>query len=161
MRMEWGKQTVTEVAQKKTIIDLNGSYHHKVDVKGRVALPSVYRKALPTDLVVTPNPQNACLQVFTQEGFNDWVEGVFEDKFGKYDRSSLTHQNLRRALKARTLDVSVDTAGRITLPADQRELVGISKDVTVSGGTGFFEIWDAKRFVEQNKTVNIAELFKD
>lgn len=144
---------------KQPIIDLNGAYNHKVDAKGRVALPSVYRKVLPTDLVVTRNPKDECLQVFTPDGFNDWVEGVFEDKFGKYDRSSTKHQALRRALKSRTLDVTIDAAGRITLSPEQRQAVGIEKDVTVVGGTGFFEIWDAKRFEKQDTTVDLGELF--
>ena len=34
-------------------IDMNGSYRHKVDAKGRMSLPAAFRKVLSEDLVVT------------------------------------------------------------------------------------------------------------
>ena len=59
--------------------------------------------------------------MFEPQAFNDWVAGVFEDKFEKYDRTNDLHVRLRRKLKARAADVSVDASGRIMISAEQRE----------------------------------------
>lgn len=142
-----------------TVINLNGSFHHKVDAKGRMSLPASFRKALPTDLVVTIDPFGECLRVYVTSAFNAWVKQVFVDKFDGYDSTNRQHVRLRGKLKARAADVSIDAAGRIMLPSGQREEVGIDKDVVVAGNEGYFEIWDAKRFDQDDEDSDLAILF--
>ncbi len=62
---------------------------------------------------------------------------------------------LRRKLKARANDVSVDTAGRIMLTPEARDTVDIDKDVVIVGNTGYFEIWDAKRYEQDDEDVDL------
>ncbi|MEI2997711.1 MAG: division/cell wall cluster transcriptional repressor MraZ [Senegalimassilia faecalis] len=66
---------------------------------------------------------------------------------------------MRRKLKGRANNVSVDNAGRIGITAELRGAVGIDKDVVVLGNTGYFEIWDAKRFDEQDDDIDLSLLF--
>ncbi len=148
----------TEVVEAR-IVDLNGEYRFKVDEKGRVSLPSKFRKMLSKDLVVTRNPQDECLWVFETAGFNHWIEKLFDDRFDGYDSSDKQHIALRRKLKSRSEDISVDGSGRITLPADKRAKVGIDKDVVIIGNTGYFEVWDAKRYDEMDEEVDLDLLF--
>lgn len=149
----------TEGAEETHTVDLNGEFRFKVDAKGRVSLPAKFRKVLSADLVVTLNPKDECLYVFESAGFNAWVAKVFRDKFGGYDETSELHVRLRRKLKSRAKDVEVDASGRIMLPADAREVVGIEKDVAVVGNTGYFEIWDAKRYKTQDDDTDLGLLF--
>ena len=139
-------------------VDLNGTFSFKVDAKGRVSLPSKFRRALAEELVVTPDLEQKHLMVFEVEDFNDWVDRLFIDRFGEFKSSSATHLALRRELKARAFDVVIDNAGRILLPADQREAVGIERDVAIVGNKGYFEIWDAKRYGEQREKVDLTQL---
>ncbi len=141
------------------VVDLNSAYRHKVDAKGRMSLPASFRKVLSTDLVVTRNPKDECLYVFEPNAFNAWVAGVFEDKFEKFDRTNDLHVRLRRKLKSRAADVSIDAAGRIMISAEQREAVGIDKEVVVVGNTGYFEIWDAKRYDAVDDETDLGLLF--
>ncbi|WP_080803459.1 division/cell wall cluster transcriptional repressor MraZ [Arabiibacter massiliensis] len=142
------------------VVNMNGKFRHKVDAKGRMSLPATFRKALPTDLVVTIDPFDECLRVYVVDAFNDWVEQVFVDAFPEgYKSNDRQHVRLRSELKGRADDVSVDSAGRIMLPADQRAAVGIDKDVVVIGNTGYFEIWDAKRYDEPDEDVDLKVLF--
>lgn len=141
------------------VVDLNSAYRHKVDAKGRMSLPASFRKVLPTDLVVTRNPKDECLYVFVPEAFNSWVIKVFEDKFDKFDETNDLHLRLRRKLKSRAADVSIDASGRIMVSAEQREAVGIDKDVVVVGNTGYFEIWDAKRYDAMDDETDLGLLF--
>ena len=92
-------------------IDMNGSYRHKVDAKGRMSLPAAFRKVLSEDLVVTLSPDDECLYAFEPQAFEDWIVSLFESKFGGYDPTSKAHVGLRRKLKSRANNVSVDNAG--------------------------------------------------
>lgn len=141
------------------VVDLNGEFRFKVDTKGRMSLPSKFRRVLGEDLVVTINPYNECLFVFEPADFDVWVAQVFKDRFGGYNASDRKHMQLRRELKRRARDVQVDNAGRIMLAADQRAVAGISKDVVIIGNTGYFEVWDAKRCDKASDSVDLSELF--
>ncbi len=121
------------------IVDLNGSFRFKVDAKGRVSLPSQFRKVLANDLVVTLDPHDEFLMVFDNP-------------------SSRNYLAVRRKLKSRARDVEVDSSGRIMLAADQRETVEISKDVVIVGNTGYFEIWDARRYDEMDAGIDLGFL---
>ena len=147
------------MAEDKATVDLNGEFRFKTDAKGRMSLPAKFRKVLPSELVVTLGPEDDSIWVFEVEAFNSWVNTLFEKRFGGYDPSDKTHFALRRKLKARAFDVQVDTAGRIMLPADQRAKVGIDRDVVIVGNTGYFEVWDAKRYEAADEEVDLGLLF--
>ena len=147
------------MTEAKATVDLNGEFRFKTDAKGRMSLPAKFRKALSSELVVTLDPQNECIRVFETEAFNAWVVDLFEDRFGGFNSSDPMHIKLRRKLKARAFDVQVDSAGRIMLPADQRQEVGIDRDVVIVGNTGYFEVWDAKRYEDADAEIDLSELF--
>ena len=147
------------MSETRNRFDLNGEFRFKVDAKGRIQMPAKFRKVLSNDLVVSISPHDECLWVFEPVEFDAWVEQVFIDRFGGYNSSSRLHQGLRRKLKRRARDVEVDSAGRIMLPADMREAVGIDKDVVIIGNTGYFEVFDAKRCDEVEKLYDFDELF--
>ena len=152
-------ETAGAAAAARPTFDLNGEYRFKVDDKGRVSLPSKFRKVISRDLVVTLNLVDECLWVFEPEGFNRWIDQLFVDRFGKFDSSSMQHIKLRSKLKRRSEDVQIDASGRIMLPAKMRGAVGIDKDVVIVGNTGYFEVWDAKRCDEMDEDVDLGLLF--
>lgn len=127
-------------------IDLNGEYRYKVDAKGRVSLPAKFRKVLPSDLVVTLDPGSEYLMVFTSEGFNQWVKEEMDYITTKKEMTRKQHLDYLRSFKKRAKDVQIDTAGRIVIPADQRDAAAIEKDAVIVGMEGYFEMWDAKRY---------------
>ena len=148
---------MTEV---KAIVDLNGEYRFKTDAKGRMSLPAKFRKVLSSELVVTRDPEDEYIMVFEAEAFDEWVVSLFESAFeGGYNPTNRMHQAYRRKLKSRALDVQVDSAGRIMLPAEQRDAVGIDRDVVIVGNTGYFEVWDAKRYEAADAEIDLSELF--
>ena len=149
------------MAEATSQVDLNGEFRFKTDAKGRMSLPSKFRKALSNELVVTRDPDaDEYIMVFEAGAFDEWVVSLFESAFeGGYNPTNRTHQKLRRKLKSRALDVQVDSAGRIMLPTEQREAVGIDRDVVIVGNTGYFEVWDAKRYEAADAEIDLSELF--
>lgn len=128
------------------MVELFGVYRHKVDAKGRLALPAKFRKELSEDLVVIIDPLGGgCLYVFTIEDYQEWVKSFFKSE-GEFDPNNADLVKKRRKLRAMASSVSCDTAGRINLDASMREVAGIEKEVALVGNEGYFEIWDAKRW---------------
>ncbi len=127
------------------MINLYGSYTHNVDAKGRLSLPAKFRKKLPEDLVVLVEPRKQCLYVFDEDGYDDYVNNQLFARKGGYDPLNPEHEELRRQISEFADGVSVDSAGRINLSGRLCEAVGITREVTLIGNAGYFEIWDAKR----------------
>ena len=140
-------------------VDLNGSFSFKTDAKGRVSLPAKFRKVLSEDLVVTVALTEDHLLVFDgQDCFNAWVDGIFVDGFDGYNSTNRKQMRLRSYLKGNAFDVQPDSAGRILLPADLREKVGIGREVVIVGNTGCFEVWSADRRSELEEEIDLSSL---
>ena len=141
--------------KKKKMLQFYGTYYHRIDDKGRVALPMKFRKTYDRalnneeisniDLVITPSPSKdgtegrECLYVFTTEDFDVYVESIFESA-GGYNPRNKKHEQLMRALHAEVEDITIDSAKRINIPAKFRKIAGLGKDVAIVGNAGHFEI---------------------
>lgn len=138
---------------------LFGEYRHKLDAKGRVTLPSPYRKTYTegTQLVVVPDTKKEFLSVYSAEAFEAWVASVFE-KRGGYNPNDRVHVMLRTKLNASAMPSTMDAAGRINVSAKQREMVGLDKDVVLIGNTDHFEIWDAQRWDDYQSSIDLDAL---
>ena len=144
--------------EPKAQVDLNGEFRFKTDAKGRMSLPAKFRRVLSSELVVTRDLEDECILVFEPEVFNEWVVSLFNHRFeGGYNPTDRKHQAMRRKLKSRALDVQVDNAGRIMLSAEQRAACGIDRDVVIVGNTGYFEVWDAKRYDAADAEIDLSE----
>lgn len=153
--------TEEKLADRSLPVDLFGEFRFKVDAKGRMALPSKFRKVLPKDLIVTREIEDECLYVFTPETFNDWVERLFEDRFGGYDASKRAHVMMRSKLKSRADEVETDASGRIMLKPELRMATNVMRDVVVVGNTGYFEIWDAETYDNVMADIDLSDFYGD
>ena len=90
------------------------------------------------DMVVLSNTKAGKLLVYTHEEFKKWKESLFE-KRGGYDPNEPSHVNLELAINSLSMPGTIDAAGRITLSKEQREKVGIDKDVTLIGNSNHIE----------------------
>ena len=137
---------------------LVGEYFHKLDSKGRVSLPSSFRKALDKDLVVTTSPEGDCLLVFDFEGFNNWVDSLFAHD-GGFDAGNMRHVRARKVLNSRAKSVELDSSGRIGINANLRDAAGLDREVALIGDADHFEIWDAKRWSDFADGVDVSSIF--
>ena len=135
-----------------------GRYQHTLDPKGRLSVPAKFRDALAHyegGLIVVPDGQ--CLVVHPLE---EWQR--IETKLREQPSFNPEVREVSRLYVSRAKDVSLDSAGRILLPPDVRELAGLHKEVTlVGGGLPRFEIWDRTRFeeYERNRSERLPSLF--
>ena len=140
------------------MINLFGAYTHNVDAKGRLSLPAKFRKKLPEDLVVMVEPRKECLCVYSEDGFENYVENQLFARKGGFDPLNADHTELRRRLGEFADGVTVDSAGRINLSGRLCAEVGVTREVELIGVGDHFEIWDAKRREEERSKANLDEL---
>lgn len=122
-----------------------GRYDFSIDQKGRINIPSKFRKLLSPEadetFVICRAP-DGCLWAYPK------------DEWEKYEDSLIAMPTSREANKFQremqnTLSDSVlDKQGRVTLTPLQVRIAGINKEVSIIGRGRYLEIWDTKRFEE-------------
>ena len=122
-----------------------GNFEHTIDPKGRVSLPSEFRRQLleraEHSVVITNFISDGarCLEGF---GIGAWA--VFEAKLRDKSRFGSKLHKLENFYLSRAAECSIDGAGRILLPAHLRSYAGLEKDVTFTASIHGFRIWDSR-----------------
>jgi len=119
-----------------------GEFHHTVDDKGRIVLPSKFRDLLLRGAIVSKG--DGCLFVYTVEEFTDVAQGLREKS-----KTSKAAREAARSFFAGATDVSPDKQGRLTIPQSLRTYANLEKEVTVLGVYSRIEIWDASIWEER------------
>ena len=134
-----------------------GDYQHTLDAKGRVSLPAKFRAEMTGRLVVAKGFEG-CLYVYAADEYNNFVEGLVAS--GDFDPKK---RRVRRFFTSGSTETELDSAGRISLPANLREYAQLTKDVEVTGNGNRIEIWDAKAWAAYNgeDEASIEDLAKE
>jgi MraZ protein len=118
-----------------------GDYTCKVDVKGRIILPSAFKKQMPADaqdrFVVRKDIFENCLVLYSIEDWNDQLARI-RKKINPYNRE---HNMFLRNFFKGTAELSLDNNNRLLIPRRLMEMVGADRDVVLAGQDGRIEIW--------------------
>ncbi|RMF82103.1 MAG: division/cell wall cluster transcriptional repressor MraZ [Nitrospirae bacterium] len=120
-----------------------GTFHQRLDAKGRVALPARLREQLAERdqrrLVVTGWEYAVWLY-----GLDEWRQLLeAAARMPAQDRAVAT---FNRYFFAHAAEVEPDGQGRILVPGTLREYAGLTKEVVVAGVFRRIEIWDRARW---------------
>ncbi len=129
-----------------------GRYIHKVDSKGRLALPIRMREAGKginySEFIITKGI-GGCIALFPVDKFENFLEG-----FNPEELSPEQGLNFYREVASWAHNVSVDGQGRINLPQLLIENVGLDEEVLVLGVVDWIEIWDPVKYNEHIEKSN-------
>ncbi len=112
-----------------------GEYHHTIDEKGRIIIPSKFRDLLGEHFIVTRGIDN-CLFVYS---LSDW-ERIVE----KLNNLPFTRKDARvfnRFFLSGATDVELDKQGRVNLSSPLISYAKLIKDCVVIGTGDRIEIW--------------------
>lgn len=123
----------------------SGASNLSLDVKGRIAIPTRYREALGTNVVLTGDP-SGCLLLFTQK---DWKP--FEDYVRNLPADDKSTKPLKRVWFGCKLDCEIDNAGRLLLTPELREHAKLERKVQMIGQDDRFELWSEAGLLEQKE----------
>ncbi len=135
---------------------MTGIYQHSLDAKGRVFIPAKLREELGDVFYVTISMDN-CLCAYNAENWQ-----VLSDKV---NAMPYVKQRRVRPLFANAAKCELDGQGRILLPQNLREKVGLVKNVTVVGANNHAELWDSEAWAaicaEESQPENIAAVMEE
>ena len=116
---------------------LMGEYHHNIDDKGRLTIPSKFRFDLGDKFVITRGLEN-CLFAYSEADFKKIVERLEQIPFTKKD----ARQFMRFFLSGATL-VEFDKQGRINITSPLISYANLEKECVVIGTGDRLEIWSS------------------
>lgn len=118
-----------------------GSIDAKTDEKGRVFVPSVFRKILQKEgeegLVLRRDLFENCLVLYPMSVWNAQVDAV-RQRTNMFDRCQ--RQGLRLFM-ADAEEVTLDSGGRMLIPRRYMEHAGIKGEVRFIGVDNTIEVW--------------------
>ena len=124
---------------------LAGEYSHNIDPKGRLTIPSKFRKVLGTEFMVTKG-LDKCLSIYPE---SEWKR--MEEKLR--EMSLTTNQVARKFIRfmlGSAVEGGLDKQGRILLPQPLKAYAGLDKEVVLVGVMDRIEVWDKDKW-EQNQ----------
>ena len=127
------------------VYGFRGNFTHLVDDKGRVSLPSEFRKVLDNGrekaIVLTNyiSEGSRCLEGF---GLKAWES--FESQLREKSRFSPKLQKLENFYLSRASECPIDSSGRIILPSYLKTYAGIEKEATFTASIHGFRVWDKR-----------------
>jgi MraZ protein len=140
-----------------------GRYEAKADVKGRIFIPSAYRKLLPDGLrervVMRKDAQNDCLIIYPE---HVWT-GMVEDFKSKLDEWNPTDQLLLMQFVSDAEWLDIDSQGRVLISKRNLQAIGVENaEVLFVGMIDRFAVW-SKVHYEQAKMspTDFAALLKE
>lgn len=129
-----------------------GTFNHTLDKKGRMIVPSKFRKNPDEKFYVTAGIEN-CLYVFKEE---EWLE--FTAKLKAMPMLNPSARQLARRFYSMAADLSCDKLGRINIPSHLTEYAGIESEAKIVGNGTRFEIWSAQAWEKQDMAVSSEAL---
>jgi MraZ protein len=120
---------------------LFGEYQHSLDSKNRLVIPKRIQEQLSRTeqgslVAFLSAGQDHCLYLFSKEGF-DRVQREFEAR----TFASAELRAAQRVFYANTVEVELDSNGRVLMPDKLKRHAGIDKDVVLVGVRDRAEIW--------------------
>jgi MraZ protein len=129
-----------------------GQYQHNLDDKGRLMIPARYRDLLAAGAFITQG-FDRCLMVMT--------DAYFQDVYARINSMNMADpaaRMLRRLILSNAYAVDVDRVGRILVPQNLREFLGISSGELVVAGQGeYFEVWSPAEWQAQMERLQDVE----
>ncbi|MGC9370556.1 MAG: division/cell wall cluster transcriptional repressor MraZ [Paracoccaceae bacterium] len=131
-----------------------GEYTFKVDSKGRVSIPALFRRVLeagddtwvegkrPELVIVYGDKTQDYLEVYTMRAI-----GALEDKIALLPSGPLKRK-LTKRISGLSHQTEVDPDGRLVIPLRLREKIGLEKEAYFIATGDTFQIWNPDTYAQ-------------
>lgn len=124
---------------------LIGTYECKIDVKGRLLIPSAFKKQLapviPKGFVLKRAVFQNCLELYPLAQWEELIK-----KVNSLNRFKKKNNDFIRRFTAGVKFIELDGNGRLLIPKDLIEFSNINREVTLSTSVNIIEIWDKSSY---------------
>ncbi len=124
-----------------------GRYEYQLDQKGRVSLPSVFRREVEGDRFVLLQWKPPALTLFPRP---TWAQA--QERLLAFRRNQPEAWTDVLAIAASAVEITTDKQGRILIPAWLQEAASLEGRVLLVGNIDRIELWNPARFHEVVRT---------
>ena len=132
---------------------------NKVDKKGRISLPSLFRNALPVnnknEIIIYKS-----LKYNSIEGSNTNRINDIAYRINKLDIFSDDQDDFATSIFSEIIPTIIDSEGRFLIPENLKKHANISEKATFIGQGHFFQIWEP-RAAKERQTQSRMRLIKE
>lgn len=130
-----------------------GESHQKVDTKGRVSIPALFRRVIeagdpdraegerPTLIIVYGTENQVRFDCYTMRG----IENI-DRRIERMKKGSVERKILERIYHGHALPTQIDEEGRIVLPVKLREKIGLDDRAFFIAMGDHFQIWKPETY---------------
>ncbi len=120
-----------------------GEYFHSLDEKGRVVLPSSFRRALEDGCVVTKG-QDGQLLIYAPDDFQTLADAVVSER-----PKNRAGRRYNRTLFAAADSPGLNAGGRVGLKGDLRKFADLEAgtEVVLLGVLDHIEVWNKEKYL--------------
>ena len=117
-----------------------GEFHHTIDDKKRLIIPSKFREELGNEFIITRGIEN-CLYVYSKASWNEITNKLGTLPFTKKNARSFNRFFLSGATVA-----EFDKNGRVLITSPQLSYAEITKECVIIGVGDRLEIWSLEKW---------------
>lgn len=133
-----------------------GEYHHSLDEKGRLIMPSKFREQLGDVFYIAIDlwgqEEEKCLCAYPEKSFRNLCE-----KLRNMAATDSETRKLFRKFYSHVQDTSLDKQGRVMLSSELKEHASLEKEIVLAGQDDHIEIWNREKWEAYNEDI---EFFK-
>ncbi len=144
-------------------LSFRGEFNQKVDAKGRMSIPSAFRRVLEAGdpefphntfprlvLLYGPHLKN-CLHVYAIDAMQEIEAGI-----NRLPRGSKKRKYASRNILGKSWETTVDRDGRIILPKERRDQIELDGECSLVAMGDYFELWNAATYAEEDAAFDEA-----
>ena len=117
-----------------------GEYHHNLDEKNRIVIPTKYRELLGNKFIITRGLEK-CLYIYPQKEWENIVSKLNTLPFTKKDARAFS-----RAFFSGASICEFDKSGRINITSPLVSYADLDKECVIIGVNDRIELWDRRLF---------------
>ena len=126
------------------------TFVNKIDKKGRVSLPSIFRSALPTDhkneIILSKSLRNNVIDGLSVQRVHEIAKRI-----NNLDFFSEEHEDFSTSIFSEMIPTNLDREGRFLLPEKFKKFADIKDEVTFIGQGYYFQIVNPLVAIELQK----------
>lgn len=138
-----------------------GDYICKVDAKGRLILPSAFKKQVSPgaheQFVVKKDIYEDCLVLYPMDEWTRMVD-MLRKKLNPYNKA---HKQFLRGFYMDTADLALDSSNRLTIPKKILSKIEIGKELKLVAQDDKIEIWNPETYDQNFDEVQFQDLAED
>tara|TARA_B100000676_G_C17689329_1_gene635474 strand:- start:97 stop:582 length:486 start_codon:yes stop_codon:yes gene_type:complete len=123
---------------------------NKIDKKGRVSLPSLFRNVLPksskNEIILYKSLKSNSIEGCSSQRINEIAKRI-----NKLDFFSEDQDDFSTSIFSELIPTNLDKEGRFAIPESLKDYAKISSEVTFIGQGFYFQIWEPKAAIDKQK----------